>query len=149
MRALRLIALAALVLAPVTVSAAPQPPTSAIYCANAGLTAFGPCGSSGFPLNVTGGGGGSSAPYVATPLGYQQITNLTAATSLTVPTGATFAQIYVEGEGIRYRDDGVAPTATVGQPVSAQTGFQYSGNLANIQFIQQVASATIDVVYYK
>lgn len=97
----------------------------------------------------SGGGGGGSAPYAATALGYQQLTSLTTTTALTVPSGATFAVISVEGQGVRYRDDGVAPTATVGQPIAAQTSIQYSGTLSALQFIQQAASATVDVLYYK
>lgn len=90
-----------------------------------------------------------SAPYTYTALGYQQITSLSAATTLTVPAGAKLAQICVETQGVRYRDDGTAPTSTVGQPVASGTCFQYSGPLAAIQFIQQSSSAAIDVSYYK
>lgn len=88
-------------------------------------------------------------PYIATPLGYQQITSLSSAATLTIPIGATIALIAVEGGAIRYRDDGTAPTATVGMPIAAGQEFQYTGNLAALQFIQQSATATLDVLYYK
>lgn len=88
-------------------------------------------------------------PYTATPLGYQQITSLSSAAALTVPIGATIALVAVEGGSIRYRDDGTAPTATVGMPIAAGQEFQYTGNLAAIQFISQGAAATLDVLYYK
>lgn len=84
-----------------------------------------------------------------TPLGYQQITSLSSATALTVPTGATVAYVTVEGQGIRWRDDGTNPTASVGAPVSLSQQLIYFGNLAAIKFIQQAASATIDVEYYQ
>lgn len=71
------------------------------------------------------------------------------ATNLTPPAGATIAQISVETAGVRYRDDGIAPTATVGMPVAAGTSFQYAGPLTAIQFIAQSGSPTIDVLYYK
>lgn len=81
------------------------------------------------------------------PLGYQQIVNPTVATALTVPPGATMALISVSGATVRWRDDGTAPTASVGMPVTAGQEFQYSGSLAAIQFIG--TGATLDVSYYQ
>jgi hypothetical protein len=82
-------------------------------------------------------------------LGYQQITSLSSAVTLTVPANATIAEICVETQGIRYRDDGTAPTASIGMPVASGTCFQYAGPLSAIQIIQQTSSATIDISYYK
>ncbi len=70
-------------------------------------------------------------------------------TSLTVPPGATVAQICVENADVRYRDDGGAPTASVGMPVNAGTCFQYAGPLGAIRFVAQRGSPTLDVSYYK
>jgi len=90
-------------------------------------------------------------------LGYQQITSLSASTALTVPTRnpatgdlqqPTLALIVVEGQSVRWRDDGVAPTASIGMPVLANGMLSYDGNLQNIRFIQTTASATINVTYY-
>lgn len=83
------------------------------------------------------------------PLGYQQITGMSGATLLTVPATARVAEIVVEAQGIRYRDDGTAPTSTVGIPVAAGVSFQYSGNLSGIQFIQQTSGAILNVSYYR
>ena len=108
--------------------------------------------SSANPLPVTlagTGGSGAGPPYPATPLGYQQITVLTASTALTVPTGATYAIIMPEAQAVRFRDDGVAPTATVGFPLQIGAELVSSGNLAAIRFIQQAASAILNVSYYK
>ena len=101
------------------------------------------------PLPVTLGSGNEGAPYVATPLGYQQITSLSSAQTLTVPGGATFCVVSVEIAGVRWRDDGTAPTASIGMPISPGGGLSYSGSLAAIQFIQQGAGAVINVGYYK
>jgi hypothetical protein len=98
---------------------------------------------------ASGGGGGSSAPYVYTPLGYQQITSLGTAQSLTVPGTATVAFITVEGAAVRWRDDGTAPTASIGMPVGTGVQITYSGTLSAIQFIQQAASATLNISYFK
>jgi hypothetical protein len=107
-------------------------------------------GTSGNPLYVSGGTGGSTAPYQATPLGYQQITPLTTASGLTVPATATFAIISVEGSNVRWRDDGTAPTATVGMPMYAGSAPQvFSGNLATAQFISTSTPSTLDIAYYR
>lgn len=81
-------------------------------------------------------------------LGYQQITSLSAATGLTIPAGATLAVITPLTQGVRWRDDGVDPTATVGMPVAAGAYFNYDGDLNRIRFIQQTASAELNISYY-
>jgi hypothetical protein len=91
----------------------------------------------------------SSATYIYTPLGYEQIINPSAATNLTVPNAARIIQICVETNSVRYRDDGTAPTASVGMPAAPGTCWQYSGDLVNIQFIQQTSPSTLDVSYYR
>lgn len=81
-------------------------------------------------------------------LGYEQITSLSAATALTVPGGATLAVITPESQSVRWRDDGTNPTSSVGMPLTLLTTLSYDGNLKNIRFIQQAASATLNVCYY-
>ena len=93
---------------------------------------------------------------VTTCLGYQQITDLSSAVGLTVPTLApdgsnqkpTFALIICETQGVRWRDDGIAPSASVGMPLAAGVPLQYDGDLNKIKFIQQSASAKLNVSYY-
>lgn len=90
-------------------------------------------------------------------MGYQQIVGAVAATALTIPTRdnngtsaiPTMAVIIVEGQAVRYRDDGTNPTAAVGMPISIGTAFFYDGDLRSIRFIQTAATATINVSYYK
>ena len=90
-------------------------------------------------------------------MGYQQIVGAAAATALTVPTRdnngtsavPTLAVIIVEGQAVRYRDDGTAPTAAVGMPIAVGSVFFYDGDLKAIRFIQVAATATINVSYYK
>jgi hypothetical protein len=94
---------------------------------------------------------------VTSVLGYQQITVLTASTPLGVPvrdinglsSTPTVAIIVPEGQGVRWRDDGTAPTATVGMPLAAGAVLEYDGDLTRIRFIQQAATATLNVSYYK
>lgn len=93
--------------------------------------------------------------YPFQALGYQQLTGMSGSTALTVPATATVAEICVEAQGIRYRDDGVAPTGTVGMPIASGTCFQYTGTssvsvapLTAIRFIQQTSGAILNVSYY-
>jgi hypothetical protein len=81
-------------------------------------------------------------------LGYQQITSLSSAQSLTVPLGATMALIVPETQAVRWRDDRTAPTASVGMPVAVGESLNYDGDLKSIWFIEQTASAKINVSYY-
>lgn len=93
---------------------------------------------------------------ITTRLGYQQITTLTSATGLTVPSvdvnglscKPSLAIITAETKGVRWRDDGVDPTSTVGMPLAAGTTLQYDGDLTKIKFIEQEASAKLNVSYY-
>ena len=93
---------------------------------------------------------------VTSRLGYQQITSLSSATGLTVPSKdlqglagtPRIAIITAESQAVRWRDDGVAPTASVGMPLAAGATLQYDGDLTQIQFIEQTASAKLNITYY-
>jgi hypothetical protein len=93
---------------------------------------------------------------VTSCIGYQQITSLSAAAGLTVPTTdksgnkqqPTFALIIAESKDVRWRDDGTNPTASVGMPLAVGVPLQYDGDLTNIKFIETAASAKINVSYY-
>src|SRR5580704_15912761 len=81
-------------------------------------------------------------------LGYQQITNLSSAVGFTsVPSGTNYAVITVETAGIRWRDDGTAPTASVGMPVSSGQSFSYTTSFSKFQAIQQTSGAILDVYF--
>lgn len=84
------------------------------------------------------------------PLGYQQLTNITAATALTVPPGARFARLRAEAQDVRFRDDGTAPTASAGDLLRASDTdwLMYDGNLRAIQVIAAAAGAILNVSYY-
>ena len=70
-------------------------------------------------------------------------------TTLTVPTGATVAEICVETAAVRYRDDGTAATSSLGIPVSVGSCFAYSGPLSALSFTAQSGSPTLDISYYR
>jgi hypothetical protein len=89
-------------------------------------------------------------------IGYQQITSLTAAASLTVPQRdlsglnqrPTFALITSLTGNVRWRDDGVAPTASIGMPLAAGVTLQYDGDLTRIRFIDNGGTAELNISYY-
>ena len=93
---------------------------------------------------------------ITTRLGYQQITSLSSAAGLTVPSidlnglscRPSIAVIVAETQAVRWRDDDVNPTASVGMPLAAGVTLQYDGDLTKIRFIEQSASAKLNVTYY-
>ena len=93
---------------------------------------------------------------VTTCFGYQQITNLSTSVGLTIPTTTpeglngkpVFALIIAEGAPVRWRDDGIAPSTTVGMPIAVGVPLQYDGDLSKIRFIQQSASGILNISYY-
>lgn len=101
--------------------------------------------SNPMPFQAVGGTGAATM----TPLGYQQITGAALTNGLTPPAGATLAVIQGSGQAVRWRDDGTAPTTSVGMQIPVGGELQYNGNLSAIKFIQVAATATLDVSYYK
>jgi hypothetical protein len=84
------------------------------------------------------------------PLGYVQLTSLASATGLSnIPAKATTALLCAEAQAIRWRDDGVAPTATVGMQIAVGSCVQYYGKLTAIQFIQSTAGAILNASFYQ
>ena len=83
-------------------------------------------------------------------IGYQQMTSLSSATAPTVPAGSLYALVQAEAVDCRWRDDGTAPSGTVGMLLSAGApqGFT-GGQLSTVQFIQTSGgTAKINIEYY-
>jgi hypothetical protein len=76
---------------------------------------------------------------------------VSSATSLTVPSGATYAVVCAEGANVRYTVDGTTPTASTGMPLLQNSciSLQNAATLNKFQAIQQSSTATIDVSYYQ
>jgi hypothetical protein len=83
------------------------------------------------------------------PNGYQQITTLTTSTTLTVPADTRCCVMIPETQAVRFRDDGTAPTASVGMPLATGTYFIYTGDPRSLKIIEQVVGATLNILYYK
>lgn len=77
---------------------------------------------------------------------------ITSATSLTAPSGATYAVACAAGQSVNYTTDGTTtPTASVGMPLAQGQCLTLSGAsvIANFKAIQQSATATLNVSYFK
>lgn len=83
-------------------------------------------------------------------LGYQQITSLSAAVGFaSVPQGTVAVLIQPKTQAIRMRADGTNPTAAVGYPLAAGAEMILTiSELADIRFIEQAASATLDCWFF-
>lgn len=83
------------------------------------------------------------------PLGYEKVTGLSSSKSLTPPANAKQALLKVESQPVRWRDDGTDPTTTTGMLLDVGEEFWYTGDIAEIEFIETAASATLHVCYYR
>jgi len=90
------------------------------------------------------------------PLGYSQIANATlaSATGIVLPTPprdtqAGYAVIQCNGGVVRWRDDGTAPTATVGMSIPSGGELDYVGELSAIKFISSSGTPILDVAIYE
>jgi hypothetical protein len=94
-------------------------------------------------------------------LGDYQCTSVSAAKTLyscaglsAIPANAVFAVVQVEGNAARWRCDGTAPTASVGQPLAVSTPIYFSCGklgdtlLKDVQLIPQTGSMTMDVSFF-
>ena len=98
-----------------------------------------------------------TAGVINKPVGYAQYSTLTSAkkltdapdTSVPMPNSTIRALIQAEGADIRWRDDGTAPTPTVGMLIPMSTTLEYEGDLEKIQLIETAVAGTANVAFYK
>lgn len=120
-----------------------------------GLIVLALCGLSG--TSKAGPNGCTNAPNLVS-MAYEQITVSSTAVGFTAatfaPAGgipADMAQITVETNALRYRDDGLNPTAAIGFPILTNTAYTVCGlaNIRTARFIRQSADGTLNVIYYR
>lgn len=98
-------------------------------------------------VSQTSGVTGGAGVYVTSAATTSSAASLT---SGGVPKGAKLAYIQTEGAtGVRYRDDGAAPTASIGQPIAVNGAILYSGTMTALQFIEVTSAAKLNVSFYK
>lgn len=91
-----------------------------------------------------------------TVVGYEKLTGLSAAKALASPLAAApvhgqqtiQAIIMAEVADVRWRADGIAPTAAIGQPLMVGMELDYDGDLSKFQVIEVTAGAALSVTYY-
>lgn len=90
------------------------------------------------------------------PLGYLQVTPGGAAAFLVLPAlpaagGLLWGYARIQNQGTvntdiaRWRDDGVAPTATIGMTINGQESLDYYGELTAIQFIVGAGAPVLNI----
>lgn len=97
-------------------------------------------------ISQTNGVTGGAGVYVTSRATTSAAASLTAGGA---PQSATAATIEAEAQIVRYRDDGVAPTASVGVPIAAGASILYSGPLDVIQFIEATSTAKVNILFYR
>ena len=89
------------------------------------------------------------------PIGYVQIAALGSGAGgsglplSSVSGTATICLITCEGSGIRWRDDGVAPTQSIGFPLNSGDSLLYGGTLTAFLMIPQSGAPTVDISFYR
>lgn len=94
------------------------------------------------PVYVTNG------PTWGTPLGFDSFGPINTATGVTAPPGTTLMIFIVIGGNARWRDDGVAPTASVGMPVLETLPYQFAGSFAQFKIIGESPGVTFSCSFY-
>lgn len=86
------------------------------------------------------------------PSGYQQLAVSTSAVALTIPNQAVrMAIILIEDQPIRYRDDGTAPTSSVGTLIQNNVAIAVCGSaLSGFKAIRSGGTnASLSINYYQ
>lgn len=66
-----------------------------------------------------------------------------------IPAGAAWVMLIPEAQAIRWRDDGIAPTAAIGMPLAVGVSLILSIQaFTQLRVIGQVANAVLNVAFY-
>lgn len=102
-------------------------------------------------LNRSGG-------YTATPANAVSTTTNGAGSGCTLtvtyqsggpPENATSALVQAESQAVRFRDDGTDPTGSIGATLAAGDSVVLTGDLSAYKFIEQAASAKLNVTFMR
>lgn len=97
-------------------------------------------------VSQTSGTTGGAGVYVTS------VATTSSGASLTsggIPARATMAYIQAETSGVRYRDDGGAPSASVGSIIASGGSLFYTGTLSALRFILASGSPLVNVSFYR
>lgn len=83
------------------------------------------------------------------PAGFQRVSSVDGGTGmLTPPDGVKLTLIQAESQDVRWRDDGEAPTDSVGMLLEAGQTLYYNGDPLAFRAIQVTATALLNVSFY-
>lgn len=83
-------------------------------------------------------------------ISHRQITDLSSAVGLQpVPSGTSEVWIQPESQTVRFRSDGSEPTASSGFRLLANNIMTLDRDFERIRFIQEAASAKLNVTYFR
>jgi hypothetical protein len=97
-------------------------------------------------VSQTSGTAGGAGVYVTSAATTSSGASLT---SGGVPNGARMAYLTAETAAIRYRDDGAAPTSSIGVIIPAASGIFYAGTLSKLRFIAATGSPLLNALFYR
>lgn len=92
-----------------------------------------------------------AVPSVDVTGAFEQLSSLSVARSLNVPSGrrVNYCMVQADGQNVRYRDDGTDPTASIGMILIAgdpPTKFTHAFSL--LRFVEAASGAKLNVRYY-
>ena len=93
----------------------------------------------------------SAPPRDLKAIGFEQVTGVAASAKAlsSIPANTRGCLIQVDTTPVRFRDDGTAPTATVGiRLANDAVPVWYVGRPEDLQFIATTGTAVINVSYY-
>lgn len=89
-----------------------------------------------------------TTPAQLIPVGYVQISDVSAVVLLTAPAGANVAIIQTEGAPVRWRDDGGLPTASLGMRLPVGSELRLDSLLDSVRIIQEASGAKLNISFY-
>lgn len=97
-------------------------------------------------VSQTSGTTGGAGVYVTSAATTSSGASLT---SGGIPAGANSVYLEAETAGIRYRDDGGAPQASVGMIIASGAAIYYVGPPSGLRFILQTGSPLLNAAFYR
>lgn len=82
------------------------------------------------------------------PYGFKRYDDIDEATGLEPPEGAGYVMLQVEGQALRWRDDGQDPTPTVGMRLDVTGELRYDGDLSAFRVIGEAAGSILNASFY-
>jgi len=79
---------------------------------------------------------------------FGQITSLSSAVKCPSPSGSTVI-FQPESQSIRWRPDGIDPTASVGFLLTAGNTYLFTGDLSQLRFIEVAGGASLNIAVFE